>query len=112
MAQKLNETRTPISFSASGNTTVVAADTVPANSGMRPSFINIWELALVIGGVTNITLQDGPTNGMTGAMPMLANGTIALENTSTPHFILSPGNGFVINSSNAVQVSGWVIWSV
>lgn len=111
MAQKLNVQYTVINFSASGNTTVIPADTVPTGSNMRPSFINIWELALVMGGATNITFQDG-TGPMSGPLPMLANGAIALESTTTPHFIVSPTNGFVINSSNAVQVSGWVIWSV
>lgn len=110
MAQYLNPQRVPISFSASGDNVLAAALTVPANSGMRPPFMNVWEVELVVGGATSLTFKDG-SGALTGAMPMLASGSIFLGKTDTPHYIVSPGNAFVLNSSNAVQVSGWVTYS-
>ena len=111
MAQKRNLQRVSISFSASGNTTLVPALTVPANSGMRQPFMNIWEVVLVVAGATNLTFQDGAVNGVTGAMAMSANGSAYFGETTDPHFIISPGNDFVLNSSQAVQISGYVVYS-
>jgi hypothetical protein len=110
MAQMLNPQRVQINFASSGDNTLVPALTVPAGSGMRPPFMYIWSFALVIGGASNLVFKDGG-NPITGALPMLANGSINEPKTDIPHFVISPGNNFVLNSSNAVQVSGWVIYS-
>jgi hypothetical protein len=105
-----NLQRAAINFSGSGDNTLVAALTVPANSGMAAPFMKIWEVAVDVAGATNLTFKDG-TGAITGAMPMTANGAIYEGKTDTPHYVISPGNAFVLNSSQAVQVSGWVIYS-
>lgn len=86
-----------INFSASGSSTVVG--------GVAGQRINIMKLALVIAAATNLTFQDASTP-LTGAMSMLANGSIVLDCDGAPWYTTSVGNGFIINSSSAVQVSG------
>ncbi len=71
------------------------------------AIIRVYQIMLVLGGATNITFKDGST-ALSGPMPMLANGSYYLPMTGYPHFTTSVGNDFNINSSNAVQVSGTV----
>jgi hypothetical protein len=105
MASRRNTQNASISFSASGNSTVIA-------NPSTVSFMYIWELALVLAGASNITLYNG-AGALTGAMPMLANGSIYEGDfgQGTPHYTIDPGASFIINSSNAVQVSGKVKYS-
>jgi hypothetical protein len=93
-------TLAPISFSGSGANTVVA--------GVAGQTVRVWRLLIVMGGTTNITFADTTPTSFTGAMPMLANGSITLDFDSEPYFVTATGKGFVINSSNGVQVSGGV----
>jgi len=91
----------PINFSASGDNTVVAA--------VAGKWIKVVRLYLVVGGATNITFKDGSAISFSGAMPMAANGAIVLDVADTLLWFNATGN-FVINSSNAVQVSGEVYY--
>ncbi len=86
-----------IDFSGSGDNTIVAA-----SSGKR---VFVYRLYFILGAITDIIFKDG-TTALTGAMPFLANGFMILDPTQVPWHQTSAGAAFVINSSNAVQVSG------
>ena len=92
-----------VSSSAGGN--------IPAPAGQNGVIIRIYRVMLVLGGTTNITFQDGST-ALSGAMPMLANGSFFLPMDGYPHFTTLAGNAFNINSSTAVQVSGTVWFTI
>lgn len=91
-----------IDFSASGNTTIVA--------GVATQIVKVYRLLLVVAAATNIAFKDGASTALSGAMALVAAGaSITCTAEAVPHFSTAAGNGFVINSSNAVQVSG-VVW--
>lgn len=87
-----------VSFAASGDNTVIA--------GVAGKSIAIVKLVIVAAAATNIVLKHGAT-AWTGAIPFAANSGFA-EDGETDPFITAAGEAFVINSSNAVQVSGYV----
>ena len=90
-----------INFAASGDNTVVAANTkVP---------INVTAIAFTVAGATNITFKNGAT-ALSGAFVFTGNGSsMILPQNDRAWYIAYAGNNFVMNSSNAVQVSG-TIW--
>ena len=92
-----------ISFAASGDNVVVAA--------VAGKLITIVGLSLVVAAATNITFKDG-SNLLSGAYPMTANGSIVFdEKTDFDWFqTTNVANNFIINNSNAVQVSGTVYY--
>lgn len=94
--------RSPINFSTSGDNTVISAD--PVNR------IVVHRLWLVVGGATSLTFKDNLANP--APVPMSANGGITFDATGEPWFITDPVNAFIINSSNAVQVSGEVYYTL
>lgn len=87
-----------ISFAGAGDNIVVAA--------VASQIVHVYRLFFIVGGATNITFKDGAGIFLTGAMPFLANGYMVLDPTDCPWLETSAGNVFIINSSNAVQVSG------
>lgn len=92
-----------INSAAGGDITVVAAA-----SGQR---INVVKIVLVVGAATNITLKDGSSPGaISGPMPFAANMGWA-QDFDKACMVLTKGNAFIINSSNAVQVSGFVYYT-
>ena len=88
-----------------------AGGNIAAPAGQNGVIIRIYRVMLVLGGITNITFQDGST-ALSGAMPMLANGSFFLPMDGYPHFTTLAGNAFNINSSAAVQVSGTVWFTI
>ena len=90
-------TNAVIDFSGSGANTIVA--------GVAGKKIYIFRLYFILGGASNLTFKDGST-ALTGAMPFLANGYMVLDPTLVPWHECASGDAFIINSSNAVQVSG------
>ena len=107
MANARNLQYSAINTSSSGNTTIVAAQTVAG----QPAFIKIWALWIVIAGITNITFYDGIT-ALSGAAPMVANGSMFFAPGTVPWLTASPNNAFIMNSSAGVQISGGVVWSL
>jgi hypothetical protein len=92
-----------VSFSASGDNTLVAA--------VAKQTIQMVGILLVVGGATNLTFKDGTAGtARSGALPMTANGALVLDpNQNNLWYQTSSGsNNLVLNSSNAVQVSGTV----
>jgi hypothetical protein len=95
----------PINFSGSGDNVVVTA--------VAGKQIKVVRMYFVVGGATSITFKDG-VNGVafSGAMSLLANGSVTFDyNDNLIWFsTTSSNNAFVINSSNAVQVSGEIYY--
>jgi hypothetical protein len=92
-----------INFSTSGNNTVIA--------GIAGQSICVFGIQYVASNATNLTFQDTGSGIFSGPESMLANGsnTLALRELSQiPYYVTGLGNGFVINSSIAVQVGGSV----
>lgn len=86
-----------ITFAASGDNTIIAAV-----AGKR---VYVFRLYFILGATSNITFKRG-TTALSGAMPFGANQGMVLDPTECPWHQTDPGEAFVINSSNAVQVSG------
>jgi hypothetical protein len=91
----------PISFAGAGDNTVVAA--VVGNP------IRVYGIVFTVGGATNITFKDG-TTALSGAYILTGNGSSLTKPLSEePYYTTTLGNGFVINSTNAVAVGG-TLW--
>ena len=91
-----------INQSASGDTTLVAA--------VASQQTKIYKMILVCTGATAITIKDGASTSLTGAMSFGANGGFTLDFDGEPWFVGSANTNLVINSSNAVQVSGVALY--
>jgi hypothetical protein len=95
-------TSEPIEIAAAGKTVVIA--------GFGSVRIRIYELSLYNAGVNSITLWDGATKKLHGTLTDLPPGAgFFLPPSEKPHFQpLSPGNSFIIETTEATQVSGFV----
>ena len=93
-------TQVAISFAASGDNTVVAA--------VSAKTTRVYQMTFVCSGATAITIKNGAGASLTGAMAFNAGGSLTLDFVPNPRFITSSNTAFIINSSNAVQVSGWL----
>jgi hypothetical protein len=90
-----------INFSSSGDNTVITA---PASGG-----ITVVGITFTVAGGTNITFKNG-TTAESGAIVFTGNGSsMTLMNHERGYYFADAGNNFVMNNSNAVQVSG-TIW--
>lgn len=92
-----------INFAASGDNTVVAA--------VASQVIRVYRIFFVVSGATNITIKDGASTSLTGAMTFNTGGAWVLDMSGDAWFTTASGNSFIINSSNAVQVSGAVYYA-
>lgn len=87
------------------------SSTIAAIAGVAGQIIRVYKLFLVVGGTTNLTFQDGPT-ALSGAIPLVANGSVTLDMDGQAWFTTSVGNAFNIgNSGSSVQVSGTVYYT-
>lgn len=91
-----------ISFSLAGDNVIV--------SGQTGKKILAYRIFVVVGGATDLTFKDGVTTSLTGAIPMVANGSITLDLNNVPWFQTSSGKDLVLTSSQSVQVSGAVYY--
>ena len=92
-----------LNFATSGNNTVI--------TGVAGKRIAIDFVAIRVGGssTTTIQLKDGST-AYGGSYEMAGHEALVFENTFRNHdgvITLSEGQSFVVNSSDAVQVSGF-----
>jgi hypothetical protein len=94
-------TSAAISFSSSGDNTIVSA-------GVGAVTTRVHRLFIVVAGATSITIKNGAGASLTGAMSLSAGGSIVLDFNQEPWFKTSAATAFIINSSAAVQVSGMV----
>ncbi|SRR6266404_4611804 len=93
-----------VGFNTSGNQVIV-----PAVAGSQ---ILLQAVGLIINGATTITFNS--QEGTFGPFIFPAAGTLTLDdyNLSAPYAEFAAGTGLVINSSNAVQVSGFLRYSL
>lgn len=92
-----------VNFSSSGDNTVI---TSPAAGPIK-----VYGIFLTVAGATNITYKNG-TTALSGAVVFTGNGSSqTLQIDKDFYFACDPGNNFVMNNSNAVQVSGTVYYT-
>lgn len=96
-------TTAPITFSGSGDNSLVA--------GVAGQIVRLYRIFFVVSGATNLTIKDGASTSLSGAMAFGANGSLILDFQAEPWYMTASGNALVLNSSNAVQVSG-TIWYI
>jgi len=94
--------RIAINFSSSGDNTVIAADSV--------NRIVIHRLWLTVGGATNLTFKDNLASPAPISLGQY--GGITFDATGEPWLITDVNTAFIINSSNAVQVSGCIYYTL
>ena len=93
--------RAIINFAGAGDNTVVA--------GIAGSPVRVYAFVFTVNGATNITFKDG-ANVLSGAFVLTGNGSnMVLPLSDEPVYETTLGNAFVINSTQAVQVSG-TLW--
>ena len=89
-----------INFSTNGDNVVISS---PANGP-----ILVYGISFTVAGVTNITFKNG-TTAQSGGFVFTGNGSsMTFPISESPVYFCDPGNNFVMNSSQAVQVSGSV----
>jgi hypothetical protein len=94
-------TNASVSASSSGDNTLV--------SGTAAQTIRVYKLVLVAASAVSVTLKDGASTSLTGAIPLTANGALTVDaSDGEPEFVTSSGNGFVLNLSGAFAVTGWI----
>lgn len=94
----VNATGAVISFSSSGDNTVVSA--------VAGQSIRVYRMTFVVSADTVITIKDGASTGLTGAMTFFAGGAYVLEWQDVPWYTTTTGNAFIINQTGTAQVSG------
>ena len=94
-------TAAAISSAAGGDIAVIA--------GVAGQTIRVHRLLLVVNAATSITFKDSTPTSFSGAMPIAANGGIALDFNGDPWYTAAAGKDFVITSSAVTQISG-SIW--
>jgi hypothetical protein len=93
---------TPLNFNASGDTSIIAA----ASFGV----IRVKGISFTVSGATNIVFKNG-TAAVTGAYVFTGNGSSMVHpilESDAAYWIADPSQAFVMNLTNAVQVSGTV----
>jgi hypothetical protein len=90
-----------IDTAGSGDNTLIA--------GVTGYYIAVYKIWYVLAGDVNHTLKNGST-AFSGTVTGKAGGSFVLDYDGTPWFVTTAGNGFVLNLSGAVQVSGRVYY--
>lgn len=91
-----------INFSGAGDTTIIA--------GISGLLIRVYKIFFIVGAATNITYKNDGT-ALSGPLNFSANEGMVLDFDTKPWFTMARGSPFVLNSSNAVQVSGTVYYT-
>jgi hypothetical protein len=95
-----------VNFSSSGDQTLVVAVT--------SRIIKVHKLLIVGAGATDIRLYSGPSSEadpITGSMNFAGGFSIALDDDDFM-ILCESGKALVLNSSNAVQVGGIIVYSI
>jgi hypothetical protein len=87
-----------VNISNSGNNTVIGSAT--------GKVIRVYRIVLVAASTVAVTVQDGSSTALTGAMTLSAGVPLTLDFSSQPWFVTSSGNAFILNLGSSVQVSG------
>ncbi len=86
-----------INFSGSGDNTIIP--------GIGGQVIRVWKIFFIVSAATAITYQDG-SDAESGPLGFSANEGMVLDFDTKPWVTCSAGSDFVLNSTNAAQVSG------
>jgi hypothetical protein len=90
------------------SSTAATISVVPAVSGQ---VVKVYRFYLVSSGTANIAPLDGST-ALSGAVPLVANGSWVLAADGIPWFVTSPGNAFQLsNSGTGVFITGAVYYT-
>ena len=93
-----------INTASSGDNTIVAAV-----SGEK---VQVWKIFFWVNGTVSVTIKDGASTSLTGAMAMVAQNEFYKRLDETiPWFTTTAGNALVINLSGAIQISGRVYYT-
>jgi hypothetical protein len=92
-----------ITFSSSGDNTIIAGSGSTTIRIMRIFFVNSNGTT-----ATNVTFKDSTPTSLSGAFLLNSGGSFNGSPSGEPLFVTASGKGFVINSSAAVQISGTV----
>jgi hypothetical protein len=93
-----------VDLATSGDNVIIA--------GVAGQTIRVFKLFLVLGGDTLLTFKHGTTE-FDGPLTMFAGGAIVFDEPRPPRHWFKTGTGedFIINLSNAVQLSGRVYYT-
>ena len=91
-----------IDTASSGDNTIVAAV-----SGEKISVFRLW---LWSNGTVSVTIKDGAGTNLAGAMALVAQSDPKWPLSEEPWFTTTAGNAFILNLSDAIQVSGRVYY--
>lgn len=92
---------TPFTFAAAGDNTIIA--------GVAGQTIRVHRIVISTAAATQLTVKDGAGTALTGAMHFGTDNRFILDmTTGRPWFKTSAGNNLVLNSTVAVQVTGFV----
>jgi hypothetical protein len=86
-----------ISFSATGDQTIVSAT---ASQTTR-----VYRLRLTVAGATNISIKDGAASTLE-IIQFAAAGMLVLDFNTRPYWVTTANTAFILNSSAAVAVEG------
>lgn len=86
-----------IDFSGGGDSMII--------TGSPGTIIRIYKIFFLVAGSTGILIKDNQT-ALVGVLDFSANEGVVLDFDTKPWFTLGAGDSFLLNSSNAVQVSG------
>ena len=92
-----------ISFTATGDTTVVA---IPASGSIK-----VYGISFSVNAATTVTFKDTAANSFSGAFRLTGDGS-SITLPVIPEWVwfhCQPGRGFVISTSSNVAVGG-TIW--
>src|SRR5437879_11994826 len=97
-----------LSVAGAGDNTAIAAV-----SGVQ---FRIWKVIITNGVATaqTVTLKDGASTSLTGAMPLATSlgSQLILGDGVNPIFILTSGNAFIVNLLNATNVAGFIQYTL
>jgi hypothetical protein len=91
---------TPINAAVGGDNIVVA--------GVAAQTVRVFKLFLVAAAPVLLKFKNGAGTDLTPYMTFTAGGSMVLDFDSAPWFVTAAGNGFIINLSAPVQVSGQI----
>lgn len=74
--------------------------------GVAAQTVRVFKFFLVASGSVSLKFKDGAGVDLTPYMAMSAGGSITLDFDTQPWFVTAAANGFIINLSAPVQVSG------
>lgn len=102
MSQVITARTAVLSAAASGDNTLIAANTTRA--------IKIWQIIGTNAAAVNVIFLAGAT-ALSGTMVFGGAGSINLIYNGMPYFTVPPNNAFIVNLSGAIALGGLVYYT-